>query len=141
MVLRRHVLSEFICRKAGNVDFPSETRLNLPKRRRELSQADSTDDKQVHVAERMFLATSDRTVHKRTVDLASERLQGLSQGRQEPGSLFEETAEFGEQGRSRFGLEVAPGAFATLFQNAAIDEGLEFSLQARGRRSDELCQF
>src|SRR5712664_350090 len=32
MILRGHFLSEFMCRIAGDVDFPSETHLCLPKR-------------------------------------------------------------------------------------------------------------
>ncbi len=130
MILRRHFLSEFMCRVACDVDFPAETRLNLPKRRCEFSQANGTNDEQVHVAERMFAASSYRTVNKRTVDPSSERLQGLSERWQQTGGFFEETAELGEQRRSRFGLEIDPGTFTTLLQNAAIDEGLEFPLQA-----------
>ena len=139
MILRRHVLSEFMCRIACDVDFPPETRLNLPKRRCQFSHADGADNEQIHVAERMFAASSHRTVNKRAVDQSGERLQGPSQGWQQTGGFFEKASEFGEQRRLRFGLEVDPGAFTTLLQNAAIDEGLEFPLQARRRRSDELC--
>ena len=78
MILRRHILSEFMCRIACDVDFPAETRLNLPKRRCQFSQADGADDEQIHVAERMLATSSYRTVNKRAVDPLGERLQGLS---------------------------------------------------------------
>ena len=130
MILRRRFRSEFMCRITCDVDVPAKTLLNLPKRRREFSQADGTNDEHVNVAQRMFAASSDRAVDKRAVDPSGERFQGLSERWQEAGRLFQETAEFGEQGRSHFGLEVAPGAFTTLFQNAAVDEGPECSLQA-----------
>ena len=141
MILRGDSLSEFMRRIARDVDFPSEARLCLPKRRRDFSQADGTDDEQVHVAQRMFAAASNRTVNKCTVDPSSERFQGLSEGWQQTGGFLEETVEFGEQRRSRFGLEVDPGSFTTLFQDAAVHERLEFPLQARRSRSDELGQF
>src|SRR5438874_6247423 len=67
--------------------------------------------------------------------------QLLRRSRELAGGFFEQTAEFREQGRSGLGLEVAPGAFTTLFQNAAVDEGLELPLKARRGRSNELCQF
>lgn len=43
--------------------------------------------------------------------------------------------------RRNVGARVDPGSFTALFQNAAIDDRLEFPLQARRTRSDELCQF
>ena len=49
--------------------------------------------------------------------------------------------QVGEQRRSRIGLDVGPGAFATLLQNAAIDKGLEIPLETRGRRSEKLRQL
>ena len=97
MILRRRFRCEFMCRIACDVDVPAETRLDLPKRRRELSQADGTNDEHVHVAERMFAASSYRAVDKRAVDPSGERFQGLSERGQEAGRFFQETAEFGEQ--------------------------------------------
>lgn len=141
MILGRRFLSEFIRRIAGGVHLSSDTPLDLPKRRSEVGRADTTDHQQVHVAQRMFLAACHRTVDKGAVDTRLKRLQRLLESWQQPGGFFEETAQLGEQRRSCFGLEVGPGSFTALFQNAAIDKGLELPLQARRRRSEELCQL
>src|SRR6266540_2160991 len=141
MVLGRHFLSEFTCRIAGGVDLPSETALGLPKRRSEFSQADSADHEQVHVAERMFLTACHGTVDKGAVDTRLKRLKRLLESWQQPGGLFEETAQLGEQRRSCFGLEVGPRSFTALLQNPAVDKRLELPLQARRGRSEELCQL
>src|SRR3989442_12542920 len=89
----------------------------------------------------MFLTACHRTVDKGAVDTRLKRLQRPLESWQQPGGFFEETAQFREQRRSCFGLEVGPGSFTALFQNAAIDKCLELPLQARRRRSEELCQL
>src|SRR3990172_12170048 len=122
MILRRHFLSKFTCRIVCGVDLSSETALGLPKRRSEFSQADSADHQQVHIAQCMFLTACPRTVDKGTVDARLKRLQRLLESWQQPGGLFEETAQLREQRRSCFGLEVGPCSFTALFQNYPIHQ-------------------
>src|SRR5712692_5138866 len=141
MILGRHFDLEFTCRIAGDVDLSSETALGLPKRRGKFSQTDTADHHQVHVAERMFLSASHRTINKGTLDARLKRLQRLLERWQQSGCLFEEAAQLGEQRRSCFGLEVGPRSFTALLQNPAIDKCLELPLQTRRRRSEELCQL
>src|SRR5438034_3656175 len=77
MILRCRLFSELIGGITRDVDFPAETFLNRPNHRREFSQADGTNDEHVHIAERMFAASSDRAVRERAVDPSGEWFQGV----------------------------------------------------------------
>ena len=91
MVVGRHLLSEFSRRITGDVDLSPETCFGLPKRRGEVRQAHGADHKQVHVAQRMFLTSGNRTVDEGTIDTRLERLQCLLERWQQPRGLFDKT--------------------------------------------------
>jgi hypothetical protein len=67
--------SEFGLRIARHVDLSAETFLDFPERRRELREADSANDEQVHVARRVLLAARDGSVNEGYVNLSVELLK------------------------------------------------------------------
>src|SRR5688572_32954465 len=133
MILRGHFPSEFNCRKAGDVDLSSKTAFSFPNRRCEFGLTRNTDHQQVDIAPRMFLTPCHRTINKRAVDPVLKWLQRLLEGRKQPGGLFEQTAQLGKQRGLCFRFEVDARSFAPPLQNSAVNERLQFPLEARRR--------
>jgi len=67
--------SEFSLRIARRVDLSAEMFLDFPEGRRELREADSANDEQVHVARRVLLAAGDGSVNEGDVNSSVERLK------------------------------------------------------------------
>ncbi len=98
MIFRGHFPSELDCRKAGDVDLSSKTAFCFSNRRCKFGLTDSTDHQQVDVASRMFLTACHGTINKSAVDPILELLQRLLEGRKQPGGLFEEAVQLGNNG-------------------------------------------
>ena len=141
MVAVRNLLLEFWPRVASHVDLSPELGLGLPERGSELRESEGADDEQVHIARRMFRAARDGSVDEGDVNTGIEPLQQSLESRQQPGGLLDEATQVGEQRRSRIGLEVGPGAFAALFEDATVNKSLQVPLQSRRRRLEKLRQF
>ena len=75
MIAGPNFRSEFGLRIARHVDLSAEMFLGFPERRRELREADSTNDEQVHVARRVVLAARDGTVNEGDVNSSVELLK------------------------------------------------------------------
>ena len=75
MIAGPNFRSEFGLRIARHVDLSAEMFLDFPERRRELREADSANDEQVHVARRVLLAARDGSVHEGDVNSSVELLK------------------------------------------------------------------
>ena len=75
MIAGPNFRSEFWLRIASHVDLSAETFFDFPERGRELREADTANDQQVHVARRMLLAARDGSVNEGNVNSSVELLK------------------------------------------------------------------
>ena len=75
MIAGPNFRSEFGLRIARHVDLSAEMFLDFPERRRELREADSSNDEQVHIARCVLLAARDGSVNEGDVNSSVELLK------------------------------------------------------------------
>ena len=75
MIAGPNLRSEFGLRIARHVDLSAEMFLDFPERGRELREADSANDEQVHIAGRVLLAARDGSINEGNVNSSVELLK------------------------------------------------------------------
>jgi len=72
MIAGPNFRSEFGLRIACHVDLSTKLFLDFPERGRELREADSANDEQVHIARRVLLAARDGSINEGNVNSSVE---------------------------------------------------------------------
>jgi hypothetical protein len=75
MIAAPNFRSEFGLGIASHVDLSAELFLDFPERGRELREADSANDEQVHIARRVLLAARDGSINEGNVNSSVELLK------------------------------------------------------------------
>src|SRR5580698_8358398 len=122
MVARLDFLPKLLRGIGRDVDLPSQPRLRLAERWRQVSKTCSANDHHIHVTHGIFPASCHRTIDKSTLNLVPKRFQYVLQDRSQPCRFFKEVLEVSEHRGLGLRLEIGPCALPPMHQYSACHQ-------------------
>jgi hypothetical protein len=132
MVAAAALRSEFRVGKSRYIHFPAKLLFDSPQGRKQFRQSDGTNDKQINIALRLFLAARDRSIDSRPRNLGAEAGQFGFEKWDEPRRLGKQAAKFLIHRGGGLGFVIAAPPVLRALQYAAFGEGFEFALKTGG---------